>query len=303
MDLEINQYIERKDLPKEGIFLDSFPKLKLEERKGTKYYYEKLAEERKKGDKMDAALKAMLEGGAAEAMHKTWKDFEDVSEAEKRLMEKMVEGMMKETANSTKGGEGRGVIPGEIEEILKGFDIPEEAVFDWKSYFRKFACFNFSTEIKTTRMRPNKRFPGNPALKFKKKNHVLIVRDSSGSVSDAEFEEFNGEIHHVWKSGTAITVIDCDTKMYEPIEYTGQPDQLLIRRGNGGTTFDMPIIHFNEHPEYTCLVYFTDGGAPAPKDQPRNGGRLLWIISSRGSDNWIKDYPGIKIQIPEQNGK
>ena len=41
-DMEINQYIERKNLPEDGIFIENYSELNLDKKAGSDYYYKAL---------------------------------------------------------------------------------------------------------------------------------------------------------------------------------------------------------------------------------------------------------------------
>ena len=66
--------------------------------------------------------------------------------------------------------------------------------------------------------------------------------------------------------------------------------------GRGGTSFDPPCQYFNEHRDYTMMVYFTDGYAPLPSMRIRNN-QIIWIITSNGAE---QNYPGKAIYIPNE---
>ena len=66
--------------------------------------------------------------------------------------------------------------------------------------------------------------------------------------------------------------------------------------GRGGTSFDPSIEYFNEHRDYTMMVYFTDGYAPLSSMRIRNN-QIIWVITSNGKR---QDYPGIAIYIPNE---
>jgi predicted metal-dependent peptidase len=123
------------------------------------------------------------------------------------------------------------------------------------------------------------------------KQHMLLAIDTSGSVSDAELTEFMNEIHHIYKSGVDITIVQCDTKINSIEKYTGEWE--LKVQGRGGTYFDPVLEYFNEHiKEFTSLVYFTDGEASA-NIKPK--GNVLWVLSERSSMN--EDLPGRVIKL------
>ena len=101
-DLEINQYIDRDALPEGGLFLDTFPELNLPKKAGTKKYYELLEQECKNNPCQ--SLQSILDqmDGDSQYDHKTWKEFDELTEAEKKLIQKQVEHQIKETADQTK---------------------------------------------------------------------------------------------------------------------------------------------------------------------------------------------------------
>ena len=97
-DLEINQYISADHLPEGGLTLDTFPELNLPERAGTTKYYELLEKEQQSGScpSLESILDQM--DGDSQYCHGTWKEFEDLTEAENKLVEKQVQHQLKETA-------------------------------------------------------------------------------------------------------------------------------------------------------------------------------------------------------------
>ena len=61
---------------------------------------------------------------------------------------------------------------------------------------------------------------------------MLLAIDTSGSVSDAELKEFMNEIHHIYKAGVDITIVQCDTRITSIKPYTGKHE--LEVQGRGG---------------------------------------------------------------------
>jgi predicted metal-dependent peptidase len=103
--------------------------------------------------------------------------------------------------------------------------------------------------------------------------------------------EFMNEMHHIYKCGVDITVIQCDTNIKSIEPYKGQKD--LNVHGRGGTEFDPVLEYFNENlKKYTSLVYFTDGECYATV-KPK--GNVLWVISERSSMN--NGLPGKVIKL------
>lgn len=299
-DLEINQYINPDWLPEGGITMASFPTLKLELKAGTNYYYKELLNNYN-SDKPDPQLKAMMDAqkqpGEGDQpggdMHGTWKDFDDLTETEKKLIQNQAEHILKESAVQI--NKSRGTIPGELKSKIDELFKIKEQVFNWKAYLRRKIGSSMEIYTKKSRRKLSKRFEDNAGIKIKRKHHILVAVDTSGSVSNKELLEFFSEIYHIYKAGTRVTIIECDTKINDIYEYKGKFKGSVV--GRGGTDFNPPVDYYNENlSKFTSLVFFTDGYAPIeckPKKQ------MLWVISSRGTEE--KGFPGYIIKIPQIN--
>jgi predicted metal-dependent peptidase len=307
MDMEINQYISNDWLPKGGIDIDDYPDLNLDRRAGCRYYYDKLkqAQEDKKqngtcGDKnMDKLLDGM-EGGQITVTldadgnikdvnipNHQWDEFENMPDAEKKLIEKQIQRVLTEAKEQTI--KKRGYIPGEIEGIIKLDEIIPPK-FNWKKYIRRFT--GLSTKIFTRKLRrkENKRFSDNPGLKVKMRQNMLVGIDTSGSVCNDELKEFMNEIYHLYKAGVDITIVQCDTQIQSIKQYDGKFE--LEVAGRGGTSFDPVLEHFEQNRQFTSLIYFTDGEAWTDI-KPRKP--ILWVLSERSSYN--DRLPGKQIKL------
>jgi len=295
MDMEINQYIEKDWLPEGGIDVDTYaPELDLDKRAGSRYYYNKLKqfqEDKKQNGtcgcgNMDSLLENIENGDIPD--HSTWEEFQDIPEAEKKLIEKQIQKILSDAKEQTI--KKQGTVPGEIEGVI----IIEEIVkakFDWRGFIRRFTGVSTKVFTKKIRRKENRRFDDNPGLKVKMRQHMLLGIDTSGSVSDSELKEFMNEIHHIYKCGVEITIVQCDTEIKSIEEYKGKFDMTV--KGRGGTYFDPVIEYFNANKgKYTSLVYFTDGESTAYV-KPR--GHVLWVLSERSSLN--NDLPGKVIKL------
>lgn len=285
-DLEINQHIDYTWLPEGGITMNSFPDMNLPYKAGTKVYYDLLQEEQEKGEDAAQSLQDMLAGAGNDH---DWGEFEDLSEAEAKLIEKQVHHQMTSIAEEIE--KSRGTIPGELSSIIERLRYIEPPKFDWKGYLRRFVGASIKSYTRILRRKPNKRYPDNPGLKIKYRNSVLVAIDTSGSVSDAEVKEFLNEIHHINKTGSSVDIIQCDTKIQSVEPFNPKKDFEV--HGRGGTSFQPVIDYYNEHRrKYTTLIYLTDGEAPPPKNCPK---RTLWCHSSRSNIN--NNLPGYKIKL------
>ena len=288
-DLEINQYIANHHLPEGGLMLGSFPELNLPERAGTKTYYDLLQQAREDGTcpSLDNLMSQM--DGNSQYCHAGWDEIEDLSEADKKLLQKQIEHQIKESAEQTQ--KKHGTVPGELAELINRLLNPEPPKFDWKGYLRRFVGNSSIVYTKKLRRKYNKRYSANPGLKIKFKNHILVGVDTSGSVNSEELKEFFSELTHMHKTGHKITVAQCDTELKSVKEFNPNKDWEI--HGRGGTSFQPVIDHYNEKKgRYTALVYLTDGEAYTPEDCPKN---TLWVHSSVSSIN--EELPGLKIKL------
>jgi predicted metal-dependent peptidase len=294
MDMEINQYIDTDWLPKGGIMIEDYEDLDLDERAGCRYYYKKLQELKQEKDKngtcgneaMDKLLDDIENGDVPD--HSTWEEFDDLSEAEKKLIDRQIQKVLSDAKEQTI--KKRGSIPGEIEGVITIEEIVAPK-FDWRGYMRRFTGISTKVFTKKIRRKENRKFPESPGLKLKMKQHMLLGIDTSGSVSDSELQEFMSEIHHIYKAGVDVTIIQCDTSINSIESYKGKFELNVI--GRGGTEFDPVLEYYNENQKkYTSLVYFTDGECNT-RVKPK--GHVLWVLSERSNMN--ESLPGKVIKL------
>jgi len=294
-DLEINQYIQAdyKGEKWDGLEFEEgiYKPLNLLPKQGTKYYYDKLQDELDNNPNGDFAD---FMNGMEIDIHELWEAMEGMSEAERKLIGKQVDHQLKEIASQLeKRAKDRGLIPSEMKDYISSLFEVQEPVLDWKAYLRRFSNTSNKVFTKKTRRKPNKRFYGNPALKIKLKKSTLVAIDTSGSVSNSELAEFFNEIYHIYKTGTKVTVVECDASIQRVYEYKGNLEDLSVQ-GRGGTDFEPVMKYLVEHKnEFDNLIYLTDGECSSPTTKPLKP--ILWVHSSKSRIN--EELPGTKIKI------
>lgn len=295
MDMEINQYIDKDWLPEGGIDINNYEDLNLDRKAGCRYYYDKLkkAKDQKdntgtSGDSNFDKLCDQLDSNSGDLPdHSTWEEFENLSEVEKNLIEKQVQRILSQAKEQTLKNKGH--VPGEIESVIIIKEI-QRPKFDWRGYIRRFTGVSTKVFTKKIRRKENRRYSDNPGLKVKMRQKMLLAIDTSGSVSDDELKEFMNEIYHLYKAGVDIVIIQCDTKIQSIENYKGKFE--LNVAGRGGTEFDPVLEYYQEHREYTSLIYFTDGEAYT-RIKPNK--HILWVLSERSSLN--TELPGRVIKL------
>ncbi len=312
-DVEINQYISPEYYPTPDLLLPTtFPELKLPLKAGTKKYYELLSKAKQDGTSptLDKML-SQLEGdgqpqagdGSGEGdgkgnqpgkggLHPTWKEFDGLSEADKKLVKSQIDHQIK---SIIEGQKDRGFVPGELESYMNELFEVKTPSYDWKAYFRRFFGTSSKIYTKKTRRKENRRFASNPALKIKPKKKILVGVDTSGSVSDSDLMEFFSEIYHMWKTGISITIAEGDADIHNVYEYEGKVPEKVS--GRGGTDMNPFISYFNDHREFNSLIILTDGfigSRTVPSFKP-----TLTVICSNGAtiEDTIRDGWGNVIKI------
>lgn len=262
----------------------------LENNKGTKFYYENLPDEPDQpNDSSEGNNGDSSNSYDPNDSHASWKDFQDLSDTEKQLIENQIDYQAKNTAETCQ--KMIGSVPGELKEYLDSLFKIKPQIFNWKAYFRRVIGNLITSELYLTKMRPSRRFPDSRGVKFKRKPHVLVGVDTSGSISDEELEDFFSEIYYLWKSGVKVTIAQIDTKIEHIEEYNGKFNKEIY--GRGGTEFTDLINYYNERKkDFSTLVIFTDGYVSLNLPPFRNG---VWVITKTGAH---KDYPGTTIYIP-----
>jgi len=282
-DAEINQYIDPKYLPSGCISLEQIKRdfgVTLAEKQGRDTYYKAL----------EGKVPKEYDLGDAEHF---WEVFDQLSEADKAIVQNQIDHMMTSIAEEMEKSKP-GSTPGEISAMIKLKKQPPR--FDWKRFIRMWIGNSNEVEVKQSRFKPNAYFPGTPSTKIAFKKNLLIAIDTSGSVSNSELEEFMSEIYNLWRFGHTITILCVDTTIYDPYVYKGQNDIKI--HGRGGTYFTPTLEYFNAHTEYSAMIYFTDGEAELPPNAIRP---MLWVVSSRGTLNYIQEHNGIKLKIEKEN--
>lgn len=310
-DLVVNQYIAEDQLPDGAILISTFDDLKvqygleLEPLKSTDYYYRMLqpfTQQTVKYSKI-GILKDLLEGDNDHMdKHAEWGEFEAIDSATEKIMDYQLYNQVKSVVDRLKSSQvGMGHLPMQLVVYLENYLKSYVAKVDWKRELRKFATSSNSTYIKNTLRRPSKRYGTTPGIKIKRRNRLLVVLDTSGSVPVSDIETFFGELHQIWKLGAEVILTECDATINNVYTYKGvMPENI---QGRGGTSFDPPIVLANQRIKPDGIIYFTDGYAHPPKVKSRYS--ILWIITSTGineennmESTWQR-LPGKKVKMHE----
>ena len=225
----------------------------------------------------DMELSQQMQEVADQAIddHSMWPD--DMTEEQMENLRQSIDDLCDFAAEECEKGCGK--LPGEMVGRIKAIREKKrpKPVTNWKKYFRRYIGNEFSDVIKKSRKRESKRFPDAAGNRHKRKSHILVAIDTSGSVSMPEYREFFGQLQTMRKDIT-FHVVECDTRITYEYEFNGRIHEEL--HGGGGTDFYPPInMYLENRRKYEGLVYFTDGYCDIPRNTPKE---TLWVVSSKG---------------------
>ena len=263
-------------------------KFGLSDKLGTKVYYERIPMDNEFENNTDG--EGIPNNGLVDD-HSTWKDLRELPDAERELIDHQIDYKVKEAAEQTQ--KMCGSIPGQFKDYIDSLFKQKPPIFNWKSYFRRMLGSIIDISLRKTRKKDSLRFPDCAGIKYKKKTHIMVAIDTSGSVSNEELCDFFSEINNIYKAGAAITIVEFDHALQKQYEYTGKWDGSI--HGRGGTSFEEPVELYNSvRKDYQSLIMFTDGYADIDRIKPQ--GQVIWIITSDGSR---QNYPGKVVYIPK----
>ena len=251
----------------------------MENGKGTLFYYDKLRQMQNNQGQGPG------QGGGGEFGqtlddHSTW---EEMTEAERQLVQQQIDRIAKQTAEQVQRNQG--TIPGQFRDYIDELFKVKPRIFDWKSYFRRYLGSVLDIELRKSRKRENIRFPEASGTRHKRKSQIFVVVDTSGSVSPTDLCDFFSEIHHIYKAGAVIDICEIDTQIQRIYRYNGKWD--LQAHGRGGTILNAAVDYVNDHRrDYTSCVFFTDGYCDVDFKIYVD---TMWIIASGGCE---QKYPG-----------
>lgn len=300
-DLVVNQYLSPEQLNPASLTLNLFPELDLQPFRPVDIYYEELANAWNKtlrhGQIISPKLSSLMATGTGPlAGHDLWQnEVGALSTAEKKVLASGMQQIV-QIALQRVGAKGQGSLPGALQTQLKQLAISHEPTLDWRRFLRLFVGAGQRTFLQNTLRKVSRRYGTNPGLRIRNKHKLLIAVDTSASIADAEIQAFFQEIQQIWRLGTEIFILECDTQINNAYIYRGTIPAVVA--GRGGTHFDAAIEYANQKSNADAVVYFTDGLGPAPSLFCRKP--LLWMISNgkqgRDEHHW-EHLPGRKINM------
>lgn len=286
-DLIVNQYISPDCLLPGAIRPEIFPDLPLEAHQPLKYYYEKLEIAQKSPHQYPfthAVLAQLaLYGSPVLERHELWQSAGIPLEWEAQINEHLRRARPHTHPDS---------LPEAVYRQLSTFQGPAIARIPWRRIIRLARESSRKTAIKDTLKRPSRRFGALPGIRIQHRQRIFVAVDTSASIREEELRLFFTEIHHLWRTGAEVTVVECDTSIGRVYPYRGSTPSLVS--GGGGTDFIQPL-QLAKQEGADLLLYFTDGmGIPPPNILPA---KLVWIFTGNIESAEMAAFPGRKVQL------
>lgn len=181
---------------------------------------------------------------------------------------------------SAQEGDKPGTIPGVIQILLDKLLVPK---LPWQRILQKYLT-QYAKDDYSWR-KPNRRyFPAVhlPSLYSERLASLAIAVDTSGSVSDAEFQHMVSEISSIFKmmKPNFITLIQFDTRVHTVTQVKSIRELLACKFSGRGGTMVQEVMEWAETNKPDLLVIFTDGGFRHPhQTYPRLVQKhTLWLI-------------------------
>ena len=121
-----------------------------------------------------------------------------------------------------------------------------------------------------------------PGETGKKYPTIVVIYDTSGSISQDDIAKFNGELAKMLRYSSKCTVITADAEVHEQVQVRSINDIITCKKvkfhGGGGTDFRPALIAAAKLKPDIC-IYLTDGfGAYGTRPQGLNN--LIWAINN-----------------------
>ncbi|MGL4452834.1 MAG: vWA domain-containing protein [Sarcina sp.] len=289
MDIAVNMYLD--NLPPYSITLDyvnSKYGLELEPFESLEYYVDKIQTQidleevdEKDGEEIDEPQEVETDFDPEKA-HDIWDESDELDE-----------NIMREFTQKAIDQAMRGELPDYLGRMIDKLKNSKGEI-SWNIYLKKLMG-TIESNRKKTITRRNRRQPHRLDLRGEFRNHkanIAVAIDTSGSISDEEFEQAIKEVLGIVKNyNNEITIIECDDRIRNAYKVKNIKD-IKERNGVRGATLFTPVIEYANQNKINLLVYFTDGkGEDRLKCVPR-GYKVLWVISGSGDQLSLKEPHG-----------
>ena len=278
-DMEINQYLNKANLPENGIHLEDFakryPDIYWAPFAGSMYYYYLLK-----------SIKEESIGGNSPGNY--WK-FEESLEGE---VEDMVNDILTDIVQEMDKGDNS-LLYGLVSKQLSSTYTP--TITKTGISFKKYVKDNLNNGDKIDKILVRRPSLANKYSRLsvvnKEMQKILIAIDESGSVQDDELNDFISIITDICKS-YSIELRPFDTTVGEPKKFNKNEH---VRTFQGGTDLNCVLEYYNRRKDMTTLFVLTDGKFSIPKVKCNKN--FVIFISRNGNTKSVTKLPHFKLDL------
>jgi len=134
-----------------------------------------------------------------------------------------------------------GNVPGEIERIIK--EMLKSQV-NWKVLLKNAIMKGLGKNVKRIWTRPSRKYPLFPGKELLKINKVIVMIDTSGSISDNELQQFVSEVYSIVREISDVIVILWDADVQGEFKLKRPSDVSKIKITGGGGTYIYPVLKY-----------------------------------------------------------
>lgn len=165
-----------------------------------------------------------------------------------------------------------GLMPEGIARVIQEATEPRK---NWKEELAKFIHSTCKSDSRTWN-RVSRRVAGLPGWNREIESNIVIVLDTSGSVTGPILSAFAAECRSITSLiGVTAVIMSADAKVHQIIQ-PGEPFPTEWK-GGGGTDF-RPALKAAEKYEPNCIIYLTDGAGTYPKGSLYP---VLWALTQQ----------------------
>lgn len=184
-------------------------------------------------------------------------------------------------------------IPGALKEKIERL---KKAKTNWKGELSIFMGTVRGRKKQYTYRKRNRRIEYAPGAKTTTRLKLVIIIDTSASVTKEQLEMFDAEIRKIYSSirDIQIIIMTCDTQIRDIFEYNQKKmNEEIEFNGRGGTDFSPPFEMIlkrehkllKKHPD--AVLYLTDGFGIAPDTFPIP---TLWCLTPKGRKPYKRTF-------------
>lgn len=199
-------------------------------------------------------------------------------------LEKLKTQWQQRLAAAAQSAHQRGALTGDMARVV---DFLLQPQLPWRMLLARYMSMTARDDYSYSRPSSRRGDPAvYPSLRSSETD-VVVVIDTSGSISEEEISDFLSEIDAIKGQVRArITLLTCDCELNKGCPLYFEPWEEFSRgveiRGGGGTNFSPPFEWVKQQDrDPDLLIYFTDARGIFPKPEPMYP--VLWLVKGMSS--------------------